>query len=33
MTGLYFARWGFLVVLVVLAATLVWLAARDRSRS
>jgi hypothetical protein len=33
MTGLYFARWGFLVVLVVLAAALVWLAARDRSRS
>lgn len=33
MTGLYFARWGFLAVLVVLAVALVWLAARDRSRS
>ena len=32
MTGLYFARWGFLVVLVVLAGALVWLVARDRSR-
>jgi hypothetical protein len=32
MTGLYFARWGFLLVLVLLAAAFVWLAARDRSR-
>jgi hypothetical protein len=32
MTALYFARWGFLVVLVLLAGVFVWLAARDRSR-
>jgi hypothetical protein len=32
-TGLYFARWGFLLVLVILAAAVVWLAARDRSKS
>ena len=30
MTGLYFARWGFLVVLIVLAGAVVWLSARDR---
>jgi hypothetical protein len=33
MTGLYFARWAFLLVLVLLAGALVWLAARDGSRS
>jgi hypothetical protein len=32
-TGLYFARWGFLFVLVILAAAVVWLAAQDRSKS
>jgi hypothetical protein len=33
MTGLYFARWGFLLLLVLLAAAVVWLAVRDRSPS
>jgi len=33
MTGLYFARWGFLLLLVLLAAAVVWLAMRDRSPS
>jgi len=32
MTFLYFARWGFLVVLVLLAAAFVWFAAQDRSK-
>lgn len=31
MTTLYFARWAFLAVLVLLAGTMVWLAVRDRS--
>jgi len=30
MTALYFARWAFLAVLVVLAGAIVWLALRDR---
>jgi hypothetical protein len=33
MTALYFARWGFLVALVLLAGAIVWLALRDRSPS
>ena len=33
MTALYFTRWGFLLVLAILAGALVVLAARDRSRS
>lgn len=30
MTGLYFARWAFLLVLVALAGAFVWLSLRDR---
>jgi hypothetical protein len=33
MTGLFFARWGFLLVLVLLAGAFVWLASRDGTRS
>jgi hypothetical protein len=32
MTALYFARWAFLLALVLVAGAFVWLAVRDRFR-